>query len=238
MNKIIPILPCQSIKDQVAFYEYLGFKTIQVTNRPYAYAVMRYGTLDLNFYGSKGTLPNENQNMCYVVVEDVDRIYDEFTSGLKNNIGKIPRSGIPRISKVKDLASDRRFTLTDVGGNTLYVGTPNAKGSDPAFYRTIDNVDYARNFELLYDLMYSKEDVHSAFNMLEKFFPEDLVSINVTALDLAKILLVALDILLQRNKIANQTIIDRLNELFNDCEKQNPDWKKIMQKYHDIMDGE
>lgn len=86
--------------------------------------------------------------------------------------------------------------------------------------------------------MYSKEDVHSAFNMMVKFFPEDLISINVEHLDSAKILLVALDILLQRNKIVNQEINDRLNELFNGCDMQNPDWKKILQKYNDIIDGE
>ncbi|WP_157274488.1 hypothetical protein [Paenibacillus fonticola] len=78
--------------------------------------------------------------------------------------------------------------ITDVGGNTFYIGTPHA---DPAFYRTIESEEYAKNFEMLYDLMYSKEDSNSAFNMLGKFFPADVNSINVGDLDLAKILLVA-----------------------------------------------
>ncbi|MNJ39354.1 hypothetical protein D3C77_342240 [compost metagenome] len=78
--------------------------------------------------------------------------------------------------------------ITDIGGNTFYIGTPNA---DPAFYSTIESEEYAKNFEMLYDLMYSKEDSNSAFNMLGKFFPADVNSINVGDLDLAKILLVA-----------------------------------------------
>lgn len=238
MNRIMPILPCQSIKEQVAFYENLGFKTIQIYNSPNPYAVVRYGALEMHFYGSKRTLPNENPIMCYLEVDDVNRIYEEFTSGLKENIGKIPRSGIPRISKLKDLTYDRRFTITDVGGNTLFVGTPNALVSDPPYFRTIESMGYAKNFEIIYDLMYSKEDSNSAFNMLEKFFPANLNSIHVGELDLAKILLVALDIHMQRNKVVNQRINDRLKELFNVCEMQNSDWKKISQKYNDIINDE
>lgn len=135
-NKIKPILPCPSIKEQVAFYENLGFTTIQIYNRPNPYAVVRYGTLEMHFYGSKRTLPSENPSMCYLEVDDVNRIYEEFTSGLKKHTGKIPRSGIPRISKLKDLADDRRFMITDVGGNTLFVGTPNTELSDPAFFKS------------------------------------------------------------------------------------------------------
>lgn len=145
MNKIIPILPCQSIKEQVAFYEYLGFEIIQISNRPNPYAVVRYGALEMHFYGSKRTLPNENPTMCYLVVDDVSHVYDKFTSGLKENIGKIPRSGIPRISKLKDLADDRRFVVTDLGGNTLFIGTPNAKVNEPSFLEQLKVLILHRN---------------------------------------------------------------------------------------------
>lgn len=109
MNKIIPILPCQSVKDQVAFYEKLGFTSVHVSNpnRPNPYAVVIYGSLEMHFYGSKKTLPNENPQMCYLSVDDVERIYEAFTSGLKEATGRIPRSGIPRISKLKYLKEDR-----------------------------------------------------------------------------------------------------------------------------------
>lgn len=236
--KIKPILPCPSIKEQISFYEHLGFETIYLTNRPNPYAVVRYGSLELHFYGSKKTLPNENPQMCYVEVEDVNHIYEAFTSGLKQNTGKIPRSGIPRISKLKDLADDRRFIITDMGGNTLYVGTPNANLSDPSFFRTFESQEYVKNFEILFDLMYSKEDSHSAFNMLEKFFPANIDSLQVGKLDLAKILLVALDIHLQKNNVINPIINDRLKALINECETEDLNWKKISQQYNDIVNGE
>ncbi|GGD96491.1 hypothetical protein [Paenibacillus nasutitermitis] len=233
MFKIKPILPCPSIKDQVSFYVSLGFKTVQIYTRPNPYAVVSYGSLELHFYGTKRILPNENPQMCYIEVDDVNRVYEDFTAGLKRHFGKIPRSGIPRISKMKYLEDDRRFMMTDVGGNTFYIGTPNAV---PAFYRTIESVEYAKNFETLYDLIYSKEDSHSAFNMLEKFFPaKDLDSKNIGDLDLAKILLVALDIHLQRDKVVNQSINDKLQKLFNIHNTESPDWNKISKQYHEIF---
>jgi hypothetical protein len=223
----------------VSFYESLGFKTIQIYTRPNPYAVVSYGSLELHFYGTKRIFPNENPQMCYIQVDDVNRVYEDFTTGLKRHIGKIPRSGIPRISKLKNLVDDRRFIMTDAGGNTFYIGTPNADLSDPAFYRTIESVEYAKNFEILYDLIYSKEDSNSAFNMLDKFFPaDDLNSINVGDVDLAKILLVALDIHLQRDKAVNPIINDKLKELFNIYNTEEPDWNKILQQYNEMISGD
>lgn len=235
MIKIKPILPCPSIKEQVSFYESLGFKTIQIYTRPNPYAVVEYESLELHFYGTKRILPNENTQMCYIEVDDVNRVHEAFTDGLKRHLGKTPRSGIPRISKLKHLADDRRFMMTDVGGNTFYIGTPNAV---PAFYRTIENEDYATNFEMLYDLMYSKEDSNSAYNVWKKFFPADINAINAGDLDLAKILLVALDIHLQRDQAVNQSINDKLQKLFNIYNTDSPDWNKISQQYQEIIGGE
>jgi hypothetical protein len=234
MDKIIPILPCPSIKEQVAFFENLGFSTIEIFTSPTPYAVLQYGTLEIHFYGSKKTEPSENPNMCFFRVENVDRTYEMFITNYKENTGKIPRTGIPRISKPRDLADDRRFTLTDVGGNTFFIGTPIKEN----FYRTIENKEYAENFKILYDLTYSKEDCNIAFNMLTKFFPADLTSINVSELEMAKILLVALDINLQKNKIIDEKINRKLKDIFSICNKQNSDWAKILQRYNEIINVE
>lgn len=234
MNKIIPILPCQSIKDQVAFYEDLGFQTIQTSNHHSPYAALSFGSIELHFYGSKKTLPHENPSMCFIVVEDVDRTYEAFTTRYKQLHGKIPRSGIPRISKLKDLAADRRFIVTDQGGNTLFIGTPNPLNGT-AFYRTVKNEKYAKHFEILYDLLYSKEDCLTAYNMLKKFFPEDLPAIEADPLDQAKILLVALDLYHQKDNLIHSKIKDRLLQLFNEADMQAPDWYKLQKRYEEII---
>ncbi|MEG0772024.1 hypothetical protein [Clostridium sp.] len=239
MEKIIPILPCQSIKEQVIFYENLGFETNEIYTSPNPYAVMKYGDIEMHFYGSKRTIPSENPQMCYLRVDDVNSIYEKFTFTLKKNIGKVPRSGIPRISKLKDLSSDRRFNITDVGGNTLFIGTPITElSSDTRFYRTLESKEYSKDFEILYDLIYSKEDSQVAFNMLTKFFPEDLCSLKLGDLDLAKILLVGLDIHLQKNKRIDEEINHKLKELLDTCQNEDSNWEKILQNYNDIINGE
>jgi len=239
MNRIIPILPCQSVLDQVTFYEQLGFETVQVYTRPNSYAVVRYSVLELHFYGNKKLDPKANPQMCYVNVVDVDQVYAVFTAKMKETTGKIPRSGIPRISKLKDLSHDRRFIVTDLSGNTLYVGTPNAKSSNTVFYRTLDSEEYAPHFETLYDLTYSKEDYDSASKMLEKFFPADLLSIRVSDLDLVKILLTAIDLHIQRNGVALQQWIDKLQELVHTYDPHHSeDWHKIAKHYHERMQNE
>ena len=235
MDRIIPILPCQSIKDQVAFYEQLGFTTHQISNLHGPYAVLSYGAIVIHFYGSKRTVPGENATMCYVEVDDVDRVYEKFTSNYKQANGKIPRSGIPRISKLKDLVEDRRFTVTDTGGNTLYVGTPHTRPTESAFYRNVEDASYAKHFEIVYDLMYSKEECQAAYNMLTKFFPEDLTSIEMDLVSLAKILLVALDIHMQRSRIIHPEIDGKLQELFRKCDMQLPEWNKLHRRYIDIV---
>lgn len=235
MDRIIPILPCPSIKEQVAFYEHLGFKQIKTLNSHSPYAVLSYRNIDMHFYGSKQTLPNENANMCYIVVDDVDSIYEAFTSKYKHANGKIPRSGIPRISKLRDLKEDRRFTITDMGGNTLFVGTPNHQLVESNFYRNIESKEHAKHFQILYDLIYSKEDCDIAYNMLVKFFPEDVSSIEVSEQDLAKILLVALEIYLQRDQIVHPTINAKLLAMFDKDKLSAPDWKKLLHKYEEIV---
>lgn len=238
MNQIIPILPCPAVKEQAAFYEQLGFETVRIYARPYPYAVLKYGTLEFHFYGNKRIAPDENPQMCYVRTDDVDRVYEEMTSRLKEKTGKIPRSGIPRISKLKDLADDRRFYITDMGGNTVIVGMPNSKLSDPPFFRTIESKEHSGNFEILYDLLYSKEDSRSAFIMLQKLFPSDFDSIDVGDLDMAKLLLLAWDIHRQRNIEVDPAINGKLKQLLDAYDTQHPDWNKIKQKYDEMLDGE
>lgn len=235
LNRIIPILPCPSIKDQVAFYEQLGFTTDQRSNHHTPYAVLSYGALVIHCYASKRTVPGENATMCYVEVDDVDRVYETFASNYKQANGKIPRTGIPRISKLKDLKEDRRFILTDAGGNTLFVGTPHDRPSESAFYRDIEEDVYAKPFAAVYDLLYSKEDIRAASSMLAKFFPEDLTSLEASPISLAKILLTALDLHWQRSQTLHPEINGKLQELFRDHDRQSPEWSKLRQRYADIL---
>ncbi|QJC50292.1 hypothetical protein HGI30_00855 [Paenibacillus albicereus] len=236
MNKIIPILPCPSMKDQVSFYEKLGFTLSYFSHRPYSYAVLQLDSLELHFYSSKKMVPGENPLMCYVRVDQVDRVYEQFTNALKQSLGKVPRTGIPRISKLKHLKEDRRFILTDMGGNTLFIGTPNEELPETsAFLRSLASEEHSDSFGILYDLLYSKEDVSSAAAMLNKFFPADLTSMEVEELDLAKLLLVAMDIQLHQHQAADSRLGEKLEELIAAHGTASEDWSRISRQRQSIL---
>lgn len=231
MNKVIPILPCPDIRVQVEFYQQLGFELMGLYTSPNPYAVVQLEAIELHFYGSKKMVPTENATMCYVQVEDVDAVCDAFSSGLKKHTGKVARSGIPRISKVRDLSSDRRFTLTDPGGNTLYVGTP-ANAEANVFFRTLHNEAAAKKFAVLYDLIYSKEDCLTAANLLPQLMA---AKDTLDDLDKAKLLLAALEIQRQLRQSVDE---QELQALIDAQTEGGSDWEKVRQRRLAILQDE
>ena len=230
-GKVIPILPCPDIRTLVAFYQQLGFEVVGLYTSPNPYAVLHLGTIELNFYGSMKIIPGENPSMCFIKVADVDAVYNTFASGLKKHTGKVPRSGIPRMTKVRDLSADRRFTLTDTGGNTLFIGTP-ARANTKSFFRTLQNEELATKFAVLYDVVYSKEDCSMAEKMLPKY---EIAKNELQGLDKAKFLLVELEI---RRKLGRPENDNELNALLNVPGESSEDWDQVRKRYLAIMQEE
>ena len=124
-DRMIPILPCRSIDDQIAFYEAIGFEVTYRQKAPNVFASVRRGAIELQFFVLKGYEPANSYSTCYVLVSDVDRLYGEFRAGLKAALGRIPTRGIPRIGALGDMAYGvRQFLLTDPGGNIIRIGQP------------------------------------------------------------------------------------------------------------------
>lgn len=167
MHAAIPILPCAAIDAQCRFYEAIGFSIIQKYKSPNAYAVVAYNDLTLHFWGSKKHDPAANASMVFVITDDVDGLHRRFCENLKKAQGKISRTGMPRISKVRELKDDRRFTLCDPAGNTLYFGMPNDGSTVHA--RTLENEKHAKAFAAVYDLLHSHEEPKKAANALAIF---------------------------------------------------------------------
>jgi hypothetical protein len=228
MNNVIPILPCFDISVQTAFYQQLGFTIKGVYTSPNPYAVVEFEYIELHFYGTRKVMPADNSSMCFIVVEDVDALNLDFTQKIKQHTGRVPRTGIPRISKVRDLKDDRRFTLTDTGGNTFFIGTP-VKVGNHNFFRTLHNEEWAKRFAALYDVVYSKEDAALAASMLPKYvearsMPDDL--------DRAKYLLLELDIQQQLNQPIHDIELKTLLEAHKDV---GNDWERIKKRYFTIL---
>lgn len=226
-EKVIPIMPCPDIRSQVAFYQKLGFHVLGLYTSPNPYASLRWNNIELHFYGSRKVIAAENSTMCFIVVEDVDEVNRTFTAALKKYYGKIPRSGFPKITKVRNLVADRRFTLTDPGGNTLFIGVGSTE--DDHFFRTLADQEHAKLFAVLYDVLYSKEDPLLAENMLPRYSG---IAENIKGLDKAKFLLVLADI----QKYLGKEIEDEaLCRLIEEHGEETEDWRKIRIKHLEIL---
>src|SRR3546814_5196916 len=107
-----PILPCVAIEETLAFWEMLGFEITYKQTRPYQYGVVTRGGSELHFGRVKGMdATGHLYNGCLVVVPAVEAVYREFTATFKEKLGRIPHSGIQRISRMKP--GPTRLPLTD-----------------------------------------------------------------------------------------------------------------------------
>jgi len=112
-ERMIPILPCRSIDDQIAFYEALGFEVTYRQTAPNVYAAVARGGIEVHFFVMKGYDPAGSYSSCYVYVTELDRLYASFRTGLKAWLGRIPTRGIPRIGSLKDMSYGvRQFLMT------------------------------------------------------------------------------------------------------------------------------
>ena len=112
----IPILPSRSVNDTLAFYRRLGFDG-KIWGAPYAYAILRRGTLELHFFTHQELRPAESNAGCYLRVADVASIQQAFAAA------DLPRKGIPRMDALEDKPwGMREFAIVDPDGNLLRIG--------------------------------------------------------------------------------------------------------------------
>lgn len=134
----ISLLPCNSINQTLDFYKSLGFEVTYQQKKPNVYADIKLRDLELHFFVIKEHKPQNNYSTCYLVVIDVDSMYQSFRSGVKNLLGKIPLKGVPRINPLKDMPFDgvRQFIVVDPSGNYIRIGQPIQK---------VDSLVYTEN---------------------------------------------------------------------------------------------
>ncbi|MBW7475529.1 hypothetical protein K0T92_12280 [Paenibacillus oenotherae] len=165
----IPIFPCKSIDEQLDFYQALGFEVTYRQAKPNLYACVRHRIAELHFFVLKQLEPSNSYSMCYVSVPDVDIVYSEFRDHLKKAYGKIPSKGFPRMTKLNNLAEDRRFNLIDPAGNRLLIGQKHASSepidNDP--HVAVHTSRFANAFETAYRLAYAKDEPADAAKVLD-----------------------------------------------------------------------
>ena len=121
-ERTYPALPCRDVEESVAFYESIGFKRTYRQVRPYPYAVVAREDLHIHLFGMDGFEPANSYGTAIVVVPDPDALYQDFAAGLRKARGKLPVTGIPRITRPrKKYGTVRGFSVVDPGGNWLRI---------------------------------------------------------------------------------------------------------------------
>jgi hypothetical protein len=110
------------VDESIGFYESLGFKRTYRQVRPNPYAVVAREDIHIHLFGIDGFNPADSYGTAIVVVPDPDGLYRDFAAGLRKAHGKLPVTGIPRITRPrKKYGTVRGFSVVDPGGNWLRI---------------------------------------------------------------------------------------------------------------------
>ena len=121
-ERTYPCLPCAEIDGSIAFYESLGFTKTYRQVRPNPYAVVAREDLQIHLFGIDGFEPADSYGTVIVAVPDPDGLYRDFAAALRKTYGKLPVTGIPRITRPrKKYGTVRGFSVVDPGGNWLRI---------------------------------------------------------------------------------------------------------------------
>ncbi len=145
---IEPMLPSENVDESVAFYRSLGFEIVRDETFPYRFAEVRDGDLWLmtsNYaqFGGKKAF-----GALIVNVTELGEFHDRFAVNLRNNLGTVPLSGFPRLTRRSRDGS--QFRVFDPFGNMLvymdkdYEPPLNLEAQDPT-EETLNQVWFLRD---------------------------------------------------------------------------------------------
>jgi catechol 2,3-dioxygenase-like lactoylglutathione lyase family enzyme len=119
---VIPALPCRDLDDALPFYKALGFEVTYLQQRPNPYAAVRRDDIELHLFAIPEFDPAESMHTVIVLVPDTGALHAEFAAGLRAAFGKVPVSGIPRMTRPRRMQGTRGgFMVVDPGGNWLRI---------------------------------------------------------------------------------------------------------------------
>lgn len=131
-ERTIPILPCRDLDEIALFYEAMGFVVTFRQERPNPYMAIQRGGLDLHFFALEGLDPEASMGSAIVLVRDPGALFDAFAGGLRSAFGKLPITGIPRITRPRrKQGMAGGFTVVDPGGNWLRVSSLSEDSETP-----------------------------------------------------------------------------------------------------------
>jgi len=132
-ESVIPGLPCRDLDDVLPFYAALGFDVTYRQERPNPYAAVRRGGIELHFFSVAEFDPADSMGSVVVLVPDTEALHTAFAAGLRATFGKLPVSGIPRMTRPRRRqGAPGGFTVVDPGGNWLRISRHSDEGEPGA----------------------------------------------------------------------------------------------------------
>ncbi|WP_152447738.1 VOC family protein [Rhodococcus triatomae] len=122
--RMVAMLPCADIDRTAEFWTALGLSVTYRQARPNPYLALGRGGVALHYYGLENLDPDDNHGTCGVVVDDTEPLHRLFTRGLTARYGRIPLSGLPRITRPRQRANNAGlsgFSVVDPDGNWIRV---------------------------------------------------------------------------------------------------------------------
>ena len=114
------VLMYADLDSTLDFYRALGFAVTFEQRRPYPCAVVALNDLQFHLAVIDGFDPAGSYGSVIITVPDLEDFYSQFRAGLKQDFGRIPIAGIPRILPIRSKAGTATgFTIVDTGGNWL-----------------------------------------------------------------------------------------------------------------------
>jgi hypothetical protein len=231
MNRIVPILPCKSLDELLAFYKQLGFEVTYYQKSPNPYAVVEKDWIRLDFYGIKHHDPKKCYHTCYILADEADDLYEQFSNALRKQSGKLPTRGLPRISEIRDKASGvREFMFSDVAGNCIRIGRK-IDNTEEHEYPT-DVMAANKRLSLALDFAYRSEDEPDEYEKISKLLDKAIEKEKIfPCINLYKVMTLRADMAIQQGDLSlAKQLLDEVKTsplISNNTEKYKAELQRV-----------
>ncbi|WP_435736220.1 hypothetical protein V5D56_15675 [Cellulosimicrobium sp. PMB13] len=121
---MVPALPCPDVDAMRDFWVDLGLAVTYRQLRPNPYVVVRRGEFQIHYFGMDGVAPDDSYSTCIALVDDTAPVFETFAAGLRARYGRLPLTGVPRITRPRRRANaggTAGFSVVDPAGNWVRV---------------------------------------------------------------------------------------------------------------------
>ena len=119
-ERAVPILLSRDLRETLAFFERLGFENRGAPPEEWGYLIIGRGTAELHFTEDLSVDPLRTSSMCYLYVDDAERVYEDWADAVDPD----PATGSRIVAPVTTDYGMREFALVDTSGNLIRVGSP------------------------------------------------------------------------------------------------------------------